>query len=331
MSQLRFDGQVVIVTGAAGGLGRSQAMDLARRGARVVVNDLGGSPGGGGADPTLAAAVVNTIHADGGEAVACTESIASAVGARQVIEAAMDTWGRLDALVTNAGILRNRRFEELAEADWDDLMDVNLRGTFRVLQEAYRVMKEGAGGRIVAMTSLNGLCGAFGQSNYAASKLGVVGLTKSIAWEGAQFGIRVNCVAPAAFDTRMVEIFTPDDAAFNGRPPELAVEPSVNYMPLLTADRVTPLVVALLHPSCASTGQVFGASGGHFVRFWISQSEGYISGLTPSAEDISQHWDEICGHGSVGTEVTDESLVWSAKVNAVKLAELSTELHSAAG
>lgn len=326
MSEIRFDGEVVIVTGAAGGLGRSQAVELARRGARVVVNDLGGSPAGGGADAALAAAVVEEIGASGGEAAACTESISSKHGPRQVIAAALDTWGRLDAIVTNAGILRNRLVEDLTEADWDDLMDVNLRGTFRVVQESYRVMKGAGGGRIVTMTSLNGLCGAFGQSNYAASKLGIVGLTKSVAWEGSQFGIKANCVAPAAFDTRMVEIFTPDDAAFSGRPAELTVDTGFAYAPLLTSSRVTPLVVTLLHQSCRSTGQIFGASGGHFARFWISQSEGYVSGLTPTAEDVAEHWDDLCGTGQQGIEVTDESLIWSAKVNSDKLAGLS-EIH----
>ncbi|MGH8940232.1 MAG: SDR family NAD(P)-dependent oxidoreductase, partial [Actinomycetes bacterium] len=200
-AQLRFDGNGIIVTGAAGGLGRSQALELASRGARVVVNDLGGDRSGGGADRTLAETLAEEIKASGGDAVASTDSVASVDGPRRIVETALDTWGRVDGIVANAAIVRNRLFEDLTDEDWDEVMAVNLRGVFRTLQAAYRPMKDN-GGRIVVMTSSAGLCGVYGQANYAASKIGVLGLVRTIAWEGGQYGIHANIVAPSASDHR---------------------------------------------------------------------------------------------------------------------------------
>jgi NAD(P)-dependent dehydrogenase (short-subunit alcohol dehydrogenase family) len=199
---IRFDGDVVIVTGAAGGIGRSQAIELGRRGARVVVNDLGGSPRGGGADPTMAHAVVDEIVSAGGEAVASGASVSSDEGPAQIVEAAMDTWGRIDGLIHNAAIVLDDHFEDVTDDDLDSIMTVNLRGTFRTVRAVYRAMKDTGGGRIVTLTSASGLSGAFGQAAYATSKMGVLGMTRSVAWEGMRFGIKVNALAPAAFDTR---------------------------------------------------------------------------------------------------------------------------------
>ena len=145
-TDVRFDGQVIIVTGGAGGIGRPQATELGRRGARVVVNDLGGSPRGGGSDPSMAAAVVDEILAAGGEAVASAEDVSSAQGPRLLVECALDTWGRVDGIVHNAAILRDDHFENVDDADYDDMMNVNLRGTFRTVQAAYRAMKDSGGG-----------------------------------------------------------------------------------------------------------------------------------------------------------------------------------------
>src|SRR5688572_13090946 len=168
MSTLNFDGDVVIVTGAGGGMGRCHAIELARRGARVVVNDLGGHPFGGGKDTSLAESVVEEIRAEGGEAIANTASVSDVDGAASLTEQAMKEWGRLDAVVANAAIVRDTPFDEMTMADFDDIIDVNLRGTMRVVQPAYKAMRAGGGGRIVTITSSSGMLGAHFQANYAA-------------------------------------------------------------------------------------------------------------------------------------------------------------------
>src|SRR5947209_6566650 len=174
MRTLAFDGDVIVVTGAGGGMGRCHALELARRGARVVVNYLGGHPFGGGSDESLAEAVVEEIRAAGGEAVANTQSVSSPEGAASLTEQAMKQWGRLDAVVANAAILRDKPFDEMTLQDFDDVIDVNLRGVMRVVHPAYKAMKAGGGGRIVAVTSSSGMLGAHAQANYAASKSGLL-------------------------------------------------------------------------------------------------------------------------------------------------------------
>lgn len=313
--QLRFDGQVVIVTGGAGGLGRSQAIEFARRGARVVVNDLGGSPRGGGADPGLVQAVVDEIRADGGEAVANADSVASPDGGRRVVRTALDTWGRLDAIVTNAAILNSRHFEDVTIEEWDELIGVNLRGVFCSLQPAYQAMKDSGGGRIVTLTSPAGLCGAFGMSSYAASKMAVIGLMRSIAWEGGRFGVKANAVAPGAFDTRMFASASFEDASLVGRPPELPFFSDVSYFPLVTSSRVTPMIIALAHPSCVPSGEIFGAFGGHYSRFVVSQNDGILTGLEPTPEEIVARWHEIRA-ATPADELDQEVVGWVQKSGA---------------
>jgi len=317
----RFDGDVVIVTGAAGGIGRPQAAELGRRGARVVVNDLGGSPRGGGSDPTMASAVVDEISSAGGEAVASAEDIASADGPRLLVERALDTWGRVDAVVHNAAILRDAHFENVCDTDYDDIMHVNLRGTFRTVQAVYRAMKDRGGGRILTVTSASGLCGAFGQSVYAATKMGVIGLTRSIAWEGMRFGIKANVIAPAAFDSRLYAELNPDgDAVLTGRPPELDVSlEAAELLGLYTASRVTPLALALLHSSCPVTAEVYSATGGYFTRFVLSHTEGTLLGLEPTVDDVVAHFGEIRGEGAVPNELDGEALVWGLRSFAPRL------------
>ena len=185
MSTLSFDGDVIVVTGAGGGMGRCHALELARRGARVVVNDLGGHPFGGGSDPGLAEAVVEEIRAAGGEAVANSESVSTPDGAASLTEQALTQWGRLDAVVANAAILRDKPFDEMTLQDFDDVIDVNLRGTMRVLHPAFKAMKAGGGGRIVTVTSSSGMLGAHAQANYSAAKAALIGLTRTLALEGA--------------------------------------------------------------------------------------------------------------------------------------------------
>ena len=323
-TDVRFDGEVVIVTGGAGGIGRPQATELGRRGARVVVNDLGGSPRGGGSDPSMAAAVVDEIVAAGGEAVASAEDVSSDQGPRQLVECALDTWGSVDGIVHNAAILRDAHFEDVDDADYDDMMNVNLRGTFRTIQAAYRAMKDSGGGRILTVTSASGLAGAFGQAVYAATKMGVVGLTRSIAWEGMRFGIKANAIAPAAFDSRMYAAMDPDgDAALTGRPPQLEASlENAEFLGLYTASRVTPLALALVHRSCPVTAEVYSATGGYYCRFAISHSDGVLLGLEPTIEDVVAHFDEIRGAGTVSNEVDGEALVWGLQSFAPRLLPL---------
>src|ERR1700754_2159068 len=326
----KFDGDVVIVTGAAGGIGRSQAIELGRRGARVVVNDLGGSPRGGGSDPTMAQAVVSEIVSAGGEAVASGASVSSDLGPQQIVELAMDTWGRVDGLIHNAAIVLDDHFEDVTDEDFDSITAVNLRGTFRTVRAAYRAMKNSGGGRIVTLTSASGLSGAFGQAAYATTKMGVLGITRSIAWEGMRFGIKANALAPAAFDTRLFEVFTPDgDAALRGRPPELEISlDSAEYIALLTASRVTPMALALVHRSCPATAQIFGATGGYYCRYAISHTEGATFGPHPKVEDIADNWADIRG-GSLPNELDGEAMAWGVKAYSNRLQDLAAQLQDA--
>jgi len=327
---VQFEGDVVIITGGAGGIGRSQALELGRRGARVVVNDLGGSPRGGGSDPTMAQAVVDEIVSAGGEAVASGASVSSDDGPQQITDAALDTWGRIDGLIHNAAIVLDDHFEDVTDDDLDRILSVNLRGTFRTVRAVYRAMKDNGGGRIVTLTSASGLSGAFGQAAYATTKMGVLGITRSIAWEGLRFGIKANALAPAAFDTRLFEVFTPDgDAALRGRPPELEISlDSAEYVALLTASRVTPMALALVHRSCPATAQIFGATGGYYCRYAISHTEGATFGPYPSVEDIVENWDAI-RDGSLPNELDGEAMAWGVKAYSTRLTDLAAQLQTA--
>lgn len=327
--ELRFDSDVVVVTGAAGGIGRAQAIELGRRGARVVVNDLGGSPRGGGCDPAMAQAVADEIVAAGGAAVASTASVASDEGPQQIVDLAMDTWGRVDGLIHNAAIVLDDHFEDITDEDFDSIIAVNLRGTMRTVRAAYRVMKDNGGGRIVTLTSASGLSGAFGQAAYATTKMGVIGLTRSVAWEGTRFGIKANALAPAAFDTRLFSVFTPEgDAALRGRPPELEISfDAVEYVALLTAGRVAPMALALVHRSCPATAQTFGATGGYYCRYAISHTEGATFGPQPTAEDIAGNWDLIRDR-SLANELDGEAMAWGVQAYSARLKALAAELQT---
>jgi NAD(P)-dependent dehydrogenase (short-subunit alcohol dehydrogenase family) len=329
--EIRFDDDVVIVTGAAGGIGRSQALELGRRGARVVVNDLGGSPRGGGADPAMAQAVVDEIVGAGGQAVASGASVASDTGPQDIVDLALDTWGRVDGLIHNAAIVLDDHFEDVTDDDLDSIMAVNLRGTFRTVRAGYRAMIASGGGRIVTLTSASGLSGAFGQAAYATTKMGVVGMTRSVAWEGTRYGIKVNALAPAAFDTRLFSVFTPDgDAALRGRPPELEISlESAEYVALLTASRVTPMALALVHRDCPATAQIFGATGGYYSRYAISHTEGATFGPHPTVEDVSDGWDSI-GGGSLPNELDGEAMAWGVRAYSSRLQALATALTQTA-
>jgi NAD(P)-dependent dehydrogenase (short-subunit alcohol dehydrogenase family) len=292
MSTLSFDGDVVIVTGAGGGMGRTHALELARRGARVVVNDLGGSPFGGGEDKSLAEAVVGEIRAEGGEAVANTASVADVAGAASLTEQAMDEWGRIDAIVANAAIVRDRRFHEMTTQDFDDLINVNLLGTMRTVQPAYKAMQAGGGGRIVTITSSSGMLGAHFQANYAASKSAIVGFTRALALEGEEHGIKVNAVAPGALGTRM-HLAMVESGGLNAESGADLVQNEA-ASELMKPERVSPLITVLTHPTCPVTGEILCSWGGYYGRFGITTNRGWAQRRTvATAEELVEHWDAV--------------------------------------
>jgi NAD(P)-dependent dehydrogenase (short-subunit alcohol dehydrogenase family) len=278
-----FAGQVAIVTGAGRGLGRLYALDLARRGASVVVNDLGSAMGGHGRDTTVADAVVQEIQAAGGTAAASHESVATAEGAGAIVDAAIEVFGRVDAVVSNAGIFQTQPFDELAADDWDRMLRVHLDGAFHVGQAAYRVMRAHGGGRFVFIASSAGLFGQPSSAHYAAAKAGILGLANVIAIEGAEHGILANTVLPFG-DTRMVtETLGGDLDAVRG------------LVDAIRPELVVPMVVYLASRACTGTHQAYSACAGRFARVFVGLAEGWAAapGSTPTAEDIAAHLDEI--------------------------------------
>ena len=211
-----FKDKVVVITGAGGGLGRAHALEFARRGARIVVNDLGGSVDGSGADTGPATEVVDEITADGGKAIANTGSVAERKDAEAMIRDAIDAFGRIDVVVNNAGILRDTIFHKMSEPDWDSVLAVHLKGAFNVSRSAATYFREQESGAYVHFTSTSGLIGNFGQANYAAAKLGIVGLSKSIALDMQRFNVRSNCISPFAW-SRMIGTIPSDTAEQQAR------------------------------------------------------------------------------------------------------------------
>ncbi|WP_235600778.1 MULTISPECIES: SDR family NAD(P)-dependent oxidoreductase [unclassified Sphingobium] len=253
-----LSGKVVIVTGAGGGVGAGIAKLAAENGAKVLVNDLGGSASGEGADATPAQRTVDEIKAAGGEAAPSFHSIASWDGAQAIIQDAIDAFGRIDAVVNNAGILRDIIFHKMTPEDWDLVRSVNLDGYFYMSRAAAPYFKDQGSGAFVHMTSTSGLIGNLGQANYSAAKLGVAGLSKSIALDMKRFNVRSNCIAPFAF-TRMVGTIPANDEA-NRKRLEIAKR--------MTPDKIAPLACGLLSDAAADvTGQVFGARMNELILF----------------------------------------------------------------
>ena len=274
MSHVSFENRTVIVTGAGNGLGKAYALDLGSRGAKVVVNDLGGAVDGSGSGSTPADEVVNEIIANGGEAVANYDSVATKEGGASIVQTAIDNFGTVDAVVNNAGILRDKSFAKMEEEDLNAIIDVHLKGTFFVCQPAFIQMKEQGYGRFVNVSSPSGLFGNFGQLNYGAAKMGIVGLTNVLAIEGAKYNIKANVIAPNAA-TRMTEELFGEDMS-----------------KLLTVDNITPLVVYLASEQCEVTHEIFSAGGGRFARIGISTDVGYFN-ASAKAEDIFANIGEI--------------------------------------
>ncbi len=276
MSDITFDNRVAIVTGSGGGLGKTYATELARRGARVVVNDLGGSVDGTGASSMAADAVVEEIKAAGGEAVANYDSVSTPETGAAIVQTAIDTWGRVDVLINNAGILRDASFAKMTTEQIDAVLDVHLKGAFYVTQPAFTQMKEQGYGRIVNTSSPSGIFGNFGQVNYGAAKAGLMGMSSVMAIEGAKYNITSNVIAPVA-KTRMTEDLLGPLADM--------VDP----------EQVMPLVVYLASEACDLTHQVFSVGGGRYARIFIGVNQGWFAGpgVVPSPEELAAHLDEI--------------------------------------
>ena len=274
MSDIRFDGQVVIVTGAGGGLGRSHALDFARRGAKVVVNDLGGAMDGSGGSSAAAAAVVAEITGAGGDAMADGASVTNDAGVAAMVDRAMSKWGRVDALIANAGILRDKTFAKMEAADFAAVVDVHLMGAVKPLKAVWEIMRAQNYGRIVVTTSSTGLYGNFGQSNYGAAKLALVGLMNTLKLEGGKNDIRVNAISPVAA-TRMTD---------NLMPPEMLAK--------FAPEHVTPGVVYLASRE-APNGAILTAGAGVFAIAQMVETEGAYLGRAASAEAVRDHWTQI--------------------------------------
>jgi NAD(P)-dependent dehydrogenase (short-subunit alcohol dehydrogenase family) len=275
MADIRFDGKVAIVTGAGGGLGRQHALELARRGAKVVVNDLGGAVDGSGGSSEAAQKVVAEIKAAGGEAMADGASVTDDAGVANLVKTTMDAWGRIDILIANAGILRDKSFSKMELADFQVVMDVHLMGTVKPTKAVWEIMKAQNYGRIVVTTSSTGLYGNFGQANYGAAKLSLVGFMNTIKIEGQKNNVHINAIAPVAA-TRMTE---------NILPPQIADRLKPEY--------VTPGVVYLVSEE-APTGAILTAGAGTFALAHMCETEGvYLGEAGLSVEEVRDNWARI--------------------------------------
>jgi NAD(P)-dependent dehydrogenase (short-subunit alcohol dehydrogenase family) len=281
---IAFTGQVAIVTGAGRGLGRLYALELARRGASVVVNDLGGSMHGEGADPSIADEVVGEIRAAGGSAVASHDSVDTPEGGQAIVDTAVEEFGSIDAVVSNAGIFNSIAFDELSVDDWRRMLRVHLDGGFHLSQPAFRVMKRNGGGRFVFISSSAGVFGQPMEAHYAAAKTGLVGLTNVIAIEGAAHGILANAVLPTGFSRMVTE--TVGDEKF------LAES---GFMRAIRAELVVPLVVYLASRACDFTHRNYSACAGRYARAFIGLGHGWLADTdgTVTADDIGAHIAEI--------------------------------------
>ncbi|CAN5525351.1 SDR family NAD(P)-dependent oxidoreductase [soil metagenome] len=275
MADIRFDGKVAIVTGAGGGLGKQHALELARRGAKVVVNDLGGSMDGSGGSSAAADAVVEEIKAMGGEAIANGGSVTDDAGVAHMVKQTMDQWGRIDVLIANAGILRDKSFAKMTMEDFELVVNVHLMGTVKPTKAVWDIMREQNYGRIVVTTSSSGMYGNFGQSNYGAAKLGIIGFMNTIRLEGQKNNIHINAISPVAA-TRMTENLMPAE-----------------ILEKLKPEYVTPGVVYLASEE-APTGAILTAGAGAFALTRLYETEGvYLGEGGLSVEEVRDNWSKI--------------------------------------
>jgi NAD(P)-dependent dehydrogenase (short-subunit alcohol dehydrogenase family) len=289
---LRFDDQVAVITGAGGGLGLQYALLLASRGARVVVNDIGGSVTGDGSNSEAAEAAADQIRQHGGQAVGDNHNVTSPEGGQAIIDTALNAWGRVDIVINNAGIVRDAPFENMTAEQFEPLLDVHLRGAFHVTRPAWKVMREQGYGRILNTTSAAGILGNAGMSNYGSAKTGLIGFTRVLAAEGADHNIKVNAIAPIAY-TRMLthSIDTaeqPDDPAAQAVLDDLVSQ----YLQKLDPGLVAPMAAFLSHRDCPVTGEIYTVGAGHVSRFFIGRTKGFYSPEL-SIEQVRDHLDEI--------------------------------------
>jgi NAD(P)-dependent dehydrogenase (short-subunit alcohol dehydrogenase family) len=301
MSDIRYDGRVAVITGAGGGLGKTYALEMARRGAKVVVNDLGGKADGTGAGHSMADQVVEEIKKAGGEAVANYDSVSTPEGGEGIIQSALSAFGRVDVVVNNAGILRDKTFLKLTPEELGIVLDVHLKGAFYVSQPAFRAMKEKGYGRFIFTSSAAGILGNFGQTNYGAAKMGLVGLMNVLSVEGAKYNIKCNAIAPTARTRMTEELLGP-------------------LAPLLDPETVTPLVVYLGSEACELTHEIFSVGGGRFARMFIGLTPGWVAdgGQKVSAEDVQSHIEQIRNPEgyTIPANITDELRILSKVLKA---------------
>jgi NAD(P)-dependent dehydrogenase (short-subunit alcohol dehydrogenase family) len=278
MSKIDFTGRVAILTGAGGGLGRNHAIELAKRGAKVVINDLGGSKSGVGSSPSAADRVVEEIRALGGEAVPNYDNVATPEGGENIVLTAIDAFGKVDILINNAGILLDSTFAKMDEKKWDGVVAVHLKGTFCVTKPAFLHMMKQGYGRIIMTASGSGLFGNFGQTNYASAKMGVVGLANVLKLEGAKYNIKTNVIVPIA-GTRLTEDVVP---------PEIFRRMKVDF--------VTPAVLYMCSEQCQDSGLIINGGLGYFSRSAIMTGEGVIlsdGNKIPTPEEVMENWGRI--------------------------------------
>jgi len=275
MSNIDFSGRVAIVTGAGTGLGRDYALNLGKRGAKVVVNDLGGSLDGTGGGDAAASQVVEEIKAAGGEAVANFDSVATVEGGANIVKTAIDTFGKVDIVINNAGILRDKSFIKTEEADWDSVLAVHLKGTYNVTRPAFVNMKANGYGRIIMTSSGSGIFGNFGQANYSSAKTGMLGLTHVLNIEGAKYNINSNVIVPSA-GTRMTKDVMPKE-----------------FFDQLKLEFITPAVLYLASEECTDRGVYINAFAGHYSRSQIMTGPGINFKEIPTPEQLQENWDKI--------------------------------------
>jgi len=274
MTDVRFDDRVVLITGAGNGLGRTYALEMGKRGAKVVVNDLGGSAFGDGADKGAADLVVDEIKAGGGQAVANYDSVTDG---DKIVQTAMDSFGKIDVVINNAGILRDKTFHKMEEKDWDLVYDVHVRGAFKVTHAAWPYMRDQNYGRLIFTASAAGIYGNFGQTNYAMAKLGQYGMSQTLALEGRSKNIMVNTIAPIA-GSRLTETVMPQE-----------------LVDALKPEFIMPLVVKLCDENSQETGGLYEVGAGFIGKVRWERSKGHSFSVSQgfNVEDVNEAWDEI--------------------------------------
>ncbi|MFA5654372.1 MAG: SDR family oxidoreductase [Desulfomonilia bacterium] len=278
MANIDFSGRVAIVTGAGAGLGRSYALELAKRGAKVVINDLGGTRDGAGSSDAAANKVVDEIKALGGQAVPNYDNVATVAGGANIVKTAVDAFGKVDILINNAGILRDKSFTKMEEENWDGVMNVHLKGAYCVSRPAFEVMRANNYGRIIMTTSGAGLFGNFGQSNYASAKMGLIGLTNVLKLEGAKYNVKTNVIVPVAASRLTEDVLPPE------------------FFEKMKPDYITPAVLYMCSEECQDSGMIINATLGYYSRTAILTGPGAIlskDGKIPSPEEVRDSWSTI--------------------------------------